>query len=97
MKYFAWNDKKNEQLKAERNISFEEVVTHIEQGAVLDILTHPNQAKYPGQRIFVVQMYNYAWLVPFVEDTDQVFLKTVIPSRKATRQYLRRSTDESAV
>lgn len=97
MKYFAWNDEKNEQLKAERNISFEEVVTHIEQGAVLAILTHPNQAKYPGQRIFIVQMYNYAWLVPFVEDNDQVFLKTIIPSRKATRQYVRRPTDESDV
>jgi uncharacterized DUF497 family protein len=95
MKYFAWNDEKNEQLRAERNISFEEVVTHIEQGAVLDILNHPNPAKYPGQRIFVVHMYNYAWLVPFVEDDRQVFLKTIIPSRKATKRYLRRTTDES--
>ncbi len=95
MKYFAWNAEKNEQLKAERSISFEEVVTHIEQGAVLDILTHPNQTKYPGQRLFVVQMYNYAWLVPFVEDTDHIFLKTIMPSRKATRQYLRGLTDES--
>ena len=94
MKYFAWNAEKNEQLKAERSISFEDVVTHIEQGAVLDVLTHPNQEKYPGQRIFVVQMYNYAWLVPFVEDTDHIFLKTIIPSRKATRQYLRGPTDE---
>ena len=97
MKHFAWNAEKNEQLKAERSISFEEVVTHIEQGAVLDILTHPNQAKYPEQRIFVVQMYNYVWLVPFVEDTDHIFLKTIIPSRKATRQYLREPTDESDV
>ncbi len=95
MKYFAWNAEKNEQLKAERSISFEEVVTHIEQGAVLDILTHPNQTKYPGQRLFVVQMYNYAWLVPFVKDTDHIFLKTIMPSRKATRQYLRGVTDES--
>ncbi len=57
MKYFAWNAEKNEQLKADRSISFEEVVTHIEKGAVLDILAHPNHAKYPGQRIFVVSMY----------------------------------------
>ena len=97
MKYFAWNAEKNEQLKVERSTSFEDVVTHIEQGAVLDILTHPNEAKYPGQRIFVVQMYNYAWLVPFVEDTDHIFLKTIIPSRKATRQYLRGLTDESDI
>jgi uncharacterized DUF497 family protein len=97
MKYFAWNDKKNEQLKTERNISFEEVVAHIEQGAVLDILSHPNQHRYPGQRIFVVHMYNYVWLVPFVEDNDHIFLKTIMPSRKATRQYLGRTSDESDV
>lgn len=95
MKHFAWNTEKDQQLKAERNISFEEVVSHIEQGAVLDILAHPNQEKYPGQRIFVVHMYNYVWLVPFVEDNDHVFLKTVMPSRKATRQYLGRPADES--
>jgi hypothetical protein len=97
MKKFAWNGEKNERLKAERSISFEEVIMHIEQDAVLDILTHPDQAKFPGQRIFVVQMYNYAWLVPFVEDTDHIFLKTIIPSRKATRRYIQRSTDESDV
>ncbi len=97
MKYFTWSEQKNKQLQAERNISFEEIVTHIEQGAVLDVLNHPNQEKYPGQRIFVVQMYDYVWLAPFVEDADQIFLKTIIPSRKATRHYLRRSTDESDV
>lgn len=94
MKYFAWNDAKNERLKVERNISFEEVVAHIEQGNILDILDHTDRAKYPGQRIFIVHMYNYAWLVPFVENDEQVFLKTIIPSRKATKRYLGRTTDE---
>jgi len=89
MQYFAWNPKKNERLKAERGISFEEVVFHIEKGQVLDVLEHPNQVRYPGQRVFVVRIEDYAYLVPFVEDVHEVFLKTVIPSRKATKRYLK--------
>ena len=89
MKLFAWNEDKNERLKAERGVSFEEVVYCIERGRVLDIAEHPNQEKYRGQRLFVVDMGDYAWLVPFVETEDEVFLKTIIPSRRATRQYLR--------
>lgn len=88
MKSFAWNEEKNQLLKAERGISFEEVVAVLYSGAVLDILEHPNRERYPSQRIFVVQMRAYAWLVPFVEDDQAIFLKTIIPSRKATRQYL---------
>ena len=94
MKYFSWDSEKNEWLKAERQISFEEIVFYIEQGNLLDILEHPNAEKYEGQRIFVVKVDNYAYLVPFVESEEEVFLKTVIPSRKATRDYLRRSDDE---
>jgi uncharacterized DUF497 family protein len=88
VKCFAWDEAKNRKLKAERGIGFEEVVFHIECGDVLDILEHPNQARYGGQRIFVVQRGDYVYLVPFVEDEKQVFLKTIIPSRKATKQYL---------
>ena len=88
MKYFSWNAEKNQELIAERGISFEEVVLHIEQGHVLDLVVHPNQNKYPRQRIFVVDVGGYAYLVPFVEDDREVFLKTIIPSRKATREYL---------
>jgi uncharacterized DUF497 family protein len=87
MKYFAWSPEKNARLKKERGISFEEAVFHIEQGDVLDLLAHPNQDKYPGQRIFVVAMNDYAYLVPFVETDTEIFLKTIIPSRKATKQY----------
>ena len=89
MKCFVWNGEKNEQLKAERGVSFEEIVFHVEKGQVLDILEHPDQMTYPGQRIFVVEIEEYAYLVPFVEDAHEVFLKTIIPSRKATKEYLR--------
>lgn len=89
MKYFTWGDEKNEKLKVERNISFEEVVFYIERGYLLDILEHSNKKKYDGQRIFVVQIENYAYLVPFVEGEKQISLKTIIPSRKATKLYLK--------
>ncbi|HEX5393048.1 MAG TPA: BrnT family toxin [Rhodocyclaceae bacterium] len=88
MKPFRWNSGKNETLKAERGISFESIVVAIDAGGLLDILAHPNQAKYPRQRVLVVECDNYAYLVPFVEEDDYFFLKTVIPSRKATRDYL---------
>jgi uncharacterized DUF497 family protein len=90
MKYFAWDNEKNERLKQERRVSFEEVVFHIERGDLLDVLEHPNQSRYPGQRIFVVNIGDYAYLVPFVEGEVEVFLKTIIPSHKATNTYLRR-------
>ena len=83
VKYFAWDDAKNAKLKADRGIGFEDVVFHIERGDLLDILEHPNPDRYAGQRIFVVQREDYVYLVPFVEDEHTVFLKTIIPSRKA--------------
>jgi uncharacterized DUF497 family protein len=89
MKPFRWNHEKNEQLKAERNVSFEEVVLAIEADGLLDIVAHSNLGKYPNQRMFVVAVEQYAYLVPFVEETEYYFLKTVIPSRKATRDYLK--------
>lgn len=89
MKPFRWNHQKNEELKAQRHISFEEVVLAIEAGGLRDVLRHPNPAKYPRQLVFVVAVADYAYLVPFVEENDQYFLKTIIPSRKATRDYLK--------
>ena len=88
MKPIVWNPEKNKLLQRDRNISFEDVVLHISIGGLLDTFEHPNQEKYPGQRIHAVAMEGYAWLVPFVETEDEVFLKTIIPSRKATRMYL---------
>ena len=89
MKPFRWNPDKNEALKAARGLSFESIVVAIESGGLLDILAHRNKAKYPKQRVLVVASDNYAYLVPFVEEEDHFFLKTVIPSRKATRDYLK--------
>ena len=88
MPYYQWNADKNEQLKTERGISFEQVVMHIEGGDLLDVYEHANQARYPGQQILIVRVGEYAWVVPFVETADGRFLKTIIPSRKATREYL---------
>ena len=84
-KHFDWNDAKNAKLKAERGIGFEDIVFHIERGDLLDILEHPNPDRYGRQRIFVVRRGEYVYLVPFVEDEHTVFLKTIIPSRKATK------------
>ncbi len=88
MKPFRWNHVKNEALKIERNISFEEIVLAVEADGLLDQLRHPNPEKYPNQSILVVALDGYVYLVPYVEEPDYFFLKTVIPSRKATRDYL---------
>jgi uncharacterized DUF497 family protein len=93
VKYFAWDEAKSAKLRADRGIGFEDMVFHIERGDLLDILEHPNPERYAGQRIFVVRHEDYAYLVPFVEDEHTVFLKTIIPSRKATKQYLGEESD----
>ena len=88
MKRFNWNPDKNRKLIQERGVSFEDVVFYLLQGEVLDDLEHPNPEKYPDQRIFVLNVDEYIYLVPYVESDDEIFLKTIIPSRKATRDYL---------
>ncbi|WP_036058339.1 hypothetical protein [Leptospira sp. P2653] len=85
---FDWDNNKNESLKAERNISFERVVVEIESGLVLDILKRPNMKKYPNQILIIVEIDNYAWIVPTIENKDIFFFKTAYPSRKYTRVYL---------
>jgi uncharacterized DUF497 family protein len=92
MKPINWNPDKNRQLIEERGISFEDVVFYLQQGALLDDLEHPNDDKYPNQRIFVLSIDGYVHLVPYIEDQNEIFLKTVIPSRKATKQYLGEET-----
>ena len=88
MKPFRWNAEKNELLKLSRGVSFESVVVAVESDGLLDIVEHPNKAKYPNQRVLVVSFVGYVYLAPFIEEADCFFLKTVIPSRKATRDYL---------
>ena len=86
-KIYNWNADKNQLLVLERGISFERVVFEISLGNELDVLEHPNQEKYPGQKILIVQVDDYVYAVPFVETETEIFLKTIIPSRKATRKY----------
>ncbi len=90
MKTYRWNEEKNEQLKQSRGVSFEDVVLALESGGLLDVLVHPNSRRYPNQKVLVVVVMEYVYLVPHVEKPDHIFLKTVIPSRKATRDYGRR-------
>lgn len=87
MKHINWNTGKSLKLKESRGICFEDLVYHIEKGDILDDYLHPNQKKYPEQRIMVIGIDNYAYLVPYIEDAEELFLKTIIPSRKATDIY----------
>jgi uncharacterized DUF497 family protein len=89
MKIFRWDNEKNELLKHNRGVCFEQIVLLMEKAEVLDTIEHPHQDKYPGQKIAVVVIDKYAYLVPYVEHNEEIFLKTIIPSRKATNKYVR--------
>ena len=87
MKTFRWSQEKNAELKRNRRVSFEDVVLAIDSGGLLDVVEHPNRLRYPKQAVFVVVVTGYVSLVPFVEEPEYIFLKTIIPRRKATREY----------
>ena len=89
MNIFSWDNEKNELLKNNRGVCFEQVVLLMEKGEVLDTIEHPNQERYPGQKIAVVMIDVYVYLVPYIEHNEEIFLKTIIPSRKATNKYVR--------
>ena len=89
MKPFRWAADKNEALKSTRGVSFENVVVAVETDGLLDVVVRPNKSKYPHQKVLIVSFDSYVYLVPCVEEADHFFLKTVIPSRKATRDYLK--------
>ena len=89
MKVFRWDNEKNEKLKKGRGVCFEQVVLLMEREDVLDTIEHPNQDKYPGQKVAIVKIENYIYLVPYVQERDEIFLKTIIPSRKATKKCVR--------
>jgi uncharacterized DUF497 family protein len=87
VKSFRWNPEKNARLKKERGVSFEDVALAIERGGLLDVVEHANPQRHPNQAVFVVAVSGCVHLVPFVEELEYLFLKTIIPSRKATREY----------
>jgi len=84
---FEWSSEKNELLKRERSISFEQIVFHLSEGDLWKVADHPNQRTYPGQKIYFVDVDGYIYLVPHVVETDHIFLKSIIPSRKATKEF----------
>jgi uncharacterized DUF497 family protein len=88
MKYFDWSDKKNQTLKQLRGVSFEQVELAIASGDLIDRVIHSNPAKYPNQKVFLIKIDDYIYSVPYVEDNEKIFLKTIIPNRKATKKYL---------
>jgi uncharacterized DUF497 family protein len=94
MKPFRWSPDKNDLLKQERGVSFEDITVAVEAGALLELVPHPNPKKCPRQRIMVVEVTGYAFLVPFVEEEDHFFLKTIIPSRKAARDFIAKESDD---
>ena len=94
MKPFRWPTDKNDLLRHERGISFEEITVAIEAGGLLEVVPHPKPSKYPRQKIMVVDVAGYAYLVPFVEEENHFFLKTIIPSRKATREFIAKESDD---
>jgi uncharacterized DUF497 family protein len=94
MKLFDWDEEKNSELRKIRGISFEDVLFYLEKGEILDIVENPKQDKYPGQKIFILEINEYIYYVPFAEDEKKVYLKTIIPSRKYTRKYLGGKKDE---
>ncbi|MGI0483071.1 BrnT family toxin [Geminocystis sp. CENA526] len=94
MKNFNWNENKNNLLIKERNISFPEVVKAIKEGDLLDVIDHYNKEKYSQQSIFIIKLKDYVYLVLFVESNQEIFLKTIIPSRKMTKKYLRGNANE---
>jgi len=87
VKYIDWDELKNFKLKTDRSVSFEDVLTAIDNGGLLDDINHPNQTHYPNQKVLVVLIDDYVYLVPYVEDSVKIFLKTIYPSRKMTKKY----------
>lgn len=91
---FDWDPEKNEWLKANRDISFEEIALLLSEGALWKRAQHPNSAEYPNQEVFLIPIDNYIYFVPFVIDADTIFLKTAFPHRKATKDYLKEKGEE---
>lgn len=89
MKTIKWSREKNQKLLRSRGVCFEDVIVAIKEGRLLDTVKHPNGENYPNQHLYVIKIQGYVYMVPFVEETEYIFLKTVIPSRKYTKRYLK--------
>jgi len=89
MKFHEWSKEKNDNLKKERGIGFEEIVLKLIKGEILDVISNPSR-NFPNQKIFVIEINNYIYYVPYVEDKEKIFLKTIIPSRKLVKKYQNR-------
>jgi hypothetical protein len=96
MKYYDWSDEKNELLNKLRGVSFEQVVLAIVSGDLIDRVKHPNPEKYPNQKVFLVKIEGYIYSVPYVEDNERIFLKTIIPNSKATKKHFSEVIDEKS-
>lgn len=92
--FFKFNSRKNILLSQTRGICFEDVITLLKENKALSVIKHPNQAKYPGQNVYIINIDNYCYLVPFIRNGDEIFLKTIIPSRKATKKYLTETKED---
>ena len=89
MKLINWNTQKNQWLKENRKICFEDILFYLNNNLLVDDIEHPNKKKYPGQRMMIFEIKDYIYLVPYTETEEEIFLKTIIPSRKATKKYSR--------
>ncbi len=92
--YYEFNHEKNKKLLEERGISFEQIISLIEQGHIIETIEHTNKKKYANQKIYVIDVDNYCYLVPHVINDKEIFLKTIIPSRKATKDYMSKNGDK---
>lgn len=97
MKYFDWNEKKNEFLQKQRNISFEEILIAIESACIVYIGNNFNPKKYPKQQVYIVEIRDYAYIIPFIEDDKKIFLKTIISSRKATKKFIKQKYEKKSI
>ncbi|MCK5673064.1 MAG: BrnT family toxin [Spirochaetales bacterium] len=93
-KLITWNEEKNQILKMQRGVSFEQILEKVESGEIVGRKVHPDKDKYPNQQIFIIKIDDYIYYVPFIENSDELFLKTIIPSRKLTKQYRGGTTNE---
>jgi len=89
MKPFDWSRQKSTILRSSRGIGFEEAVNAINEGHILAVIEHPNKQKYPNQKIYIIDFDDYIYCIPFIEDNEKIFLKTVYPSRIYTNKFLK--------